>query len=108
MVLKPEDLYDQLKICDNAKEVGDYLFEKLEEVKNSYSEIIDHRGLGLMQGLEFNGPVKDVINNALDNGLVLINAGTNIIRFLPPLIVTKEDVDKMIVLLREAIEHAHS
>lgn len=101
-------LYDELKICDNAKEVGDYLFEKLEEVKNSYSEIIDHRGLGLMQGLEFNGPVKDVINNALDNGLVLINAGTNIIRFLPPLIVTKEDVDKMIVLLREAIENAHS
>ncbi|MBO4346877.1 MAG: aminotransferase class III-fold pyridoxal phosphate-dependent enzyme, partial [Lachnospiraceae bacterium] len=43
----------------------------------------------------------------LDNGLVLINAGTNIIRFLPPLIVTKEDVDRMIAVLKEAIENAH-
>jgi acetylornithine/N-succinyldiaminopimelate aminotransferase len=59
-----------------------------------------------MQGLEFNKPVADVINNALKNGLVLINAGTNIIRFLPPLIITKEDVDKMIAVLKEAIENA--
>ena len=60
-----------------------------------------------MQGLEFNKPVSDIINNALDNGLVLINAGTQIIRFLPPLIITKNDVDKMIVILKEAIENAH-
>ena len=60
-----------------------------------------------MQGLEFNKPVGDIINNALDNGLVLINAGTQIIRFLPPLIITKDDVDRMIVILKEAIENAH-
>ncbi len=100
-------LYEELNICDNAKEVGEYLFEKLEEVKNTYDEIVDHRGMGLMQGLEFNKPVSDIINNALDNGLVLINAGTQIIRFLPPLIITKNDVDKMIVILKEAIENAH-
>lgn len=99
-------LYEKLNICENAKTVGAYLFDKLEEVKNSYDEIIDHRGMGLMQGLEFNKPVADVINNALKNGLVLINAGTNIIRFLPPLIITKEDVDKMIAVLKEAIENA--
>ena len=63
--------------------------------------------MGLMQGLEFNKPVADIINNALDNGLVLINAGTQIIRFLPPLIITKDDVDRMIVILKEAIENAH-
>ena len=100
-------LYKELNICDNAKEVGEYLFEKLEEIKNTYDEIVDHRGMGLMQGLEFNKPVSDIINNALDNGLVLINAGTQIIRFLPPLIITKNDVDKMIVILKEAIENAH-
>ena len=99
-------LYEKLNICENAKTVGAYLFDKLEEVKNSYDEIIGHRGMGLMQGLEFNKPVADVINNALKNGLVLINAGTNIIRFLPPLIITKEDVDKMIAVLKEAIENA--
>ncbi len=100
-------LYEELNICENAKTVGAYLFDKLEEIKENYDEIIDHRGMGLMQGLEFNKPVADVINNALDNGLVLINAGTNIIRFLPPLIVTKEDVDRMIAVLKEAIENAH-
>lgn len=100
-------LYEELNICENAKTVGAYLFDKLEEIKENYDEIIDHRGMGLMQGLEFKKPVADVINNALDNGLVLINAGTNIIRFLPPLIVTKEDVDRMIAVLKEAIENAH-
>ncbi len=100
-------LYEELNICENAKTVGAYLFDRLEEIKENYDEIIDHRGMGLMQGLEFNKPVADVINNALDNGLVLINAGTNIIRFLPPLIVTKEDVDRMIAVLKEAIENAH-
>ncbi len=100
-------LYKELNICENAKTVGEYLFEKLEEVKNTYSEITDHRGMGLMQGLEFNKPVRDIINNALDNGLVLINAGTQIIRFLPPLIITRDDVDRMTVILKEAIENAH-
>ena len=60
-----------------------------------------------MQGLEFDKPVGDIINYALDKGLVLINAGTNIIRFLPPLIITKDDVDRMIVILKEAIENAY-
>ena len=60
-----------------------------------------------MQGLEFDKPVADIINNALDNGLVLINAGTQIIRFLPPLIITRDDVDRMTVILKEAIENAH-
>ena len=100
-------LYKELNICENAKTVGEYLFEKLEEVKNTYSEITDHRGMGLMQGLEFDKPVVDIINNALDNGLVLINAGTQIIRFLPPLIITRDDVDRMTVILKEAIENAH-
>ena len=100
-------LYKELNICENAKNVGAYLFDKLEEIKNSYDEIVDHRGMGLMQGLEFNKPVADIINKALDKGLILINAGTNIIRFLPPLVITNDDVDRMIAVLKEAIEDAH-
>ena len=100
-------LYEELNICENAKNVGAYLFEKLEEIKNSYDEIVDQRGMGLMQGLEFNKPVADIINKALDKGLILINAGTNIIRFLPPLVITNDDVDRMIAVLKEAIEDAH-
>lgn len=99
-------LYDELKVCDNAKEVGDYLFAELEKVKAEFPEITAHRGMGLMQGLVFDKPVADIINNALDNGLVLINAGTQIIRFLPPLVISKEDVDSMVAILKEAISNA--
>jgi acetylornithine/N-succinyldiaminopimelate aminotransferase len=97
------DLYDELNIVDNAKEMGDYLWEKLETIKANHSEIIDHRGLGLMQGLQFNKPVGEYINKALDKGLVLINAGTEIIRFLPPLIVTRADIDKMTDILESVL-----
>ena len=97
------DLYDELNIVDNAKEMGDYLWEKLETIKANHSEIIDHRGLGLMQGLQFNKPVGEYINKALDKGLVLINAGTEIIRFLPPLIVTRADIDKMADILESVL-----
>ncbi len=99
-------LYDELNICENAKVVGDYLFAELKKVKAEFPEITAHRGMGLMQGLVFDKPVADIINNALDNGLVLINAGTQIIRFLPPLIITKDDVDVMIAILKEAILNA--
>ena len=88
----------------HAKEVGAYLYEKLEEIKNEYDVVTDHRGKGLMQGLELNTEVAPVINAALDAGLVLINAGTKIIRFLPPLVIEKEDVDTMITVLKEAMK----
>jgi acetylornithine/N-succinyldiaminopimelate aminotransferase len=52
-----------------------------------------------MQGLVFNRPVADVINKALENGLILINAGAEIIRFVPPLVITKKNVDDMIEIL---------
>ena len=91
-------------IPGHAKEVGAYLYEKLEEIKNEYDVVTDHRGKGLIQGLELNTEVAPVINAALDAGLVLINAGTKIIRFLPPLVIEKEDVDTMITVLKEAMK----
>ena len=100
--------FERRKVLDNVREVGAYLYEKLEEVKAKHPQIIDHRGKGLMQGLEFNDAVAPVINNALSNGLVLINAGTNIIRFLPPLVITKEDVDTMTSILEKAIQSTES
>ena len=57
-----------------------------------------------MQGLVFTDPVAPIIGNALSNGLVLINAGSNIIRFLPPLVIEKEDVDEMLTILKEALK----
>ena len=56
-----------------------------------------------MQGLVFESPVNNVINAALEKGLILINAGANIIRFIPPLVIGKENVDEMTQILRECL-----
>ena len=83
--------------------VGAYLYDRLEEVAKEYDCIKAHRGVGLMQGLVFEQPVGDIIKRAMDLGLILINAGANIIRFVPSLVITEEDVDQMISILKEAI-----
>lgn len=93
------DLYKELDIISNVQEVGQYLFDRLEKLCLESDKIVAHRGMGLMQGLEFKEPVKDIINACMDKGLILINAGTNIIRFVPPLIITKENVDEMMDIL---------
>lgn len=100
-VSKVFDLFDEQKILENVKEVSAYLEEKLDALKDKYDFIIDRRGKGLMQGIECSIPVGTIIQKGLDNGLILINAGTNIIRFVPPLTITKSHVDEMITLIEK-------
>ena len=95
--------FEEKKVPENAAKVGAYLWDKLEEVKKEHTDIKDHRGVGLMQGLEFDHPVADIINKALEKGLVLINAGTDIIRFLPPLVINEAHVDEMLSILKECL-----
>lgn len=104
-ICKVIELFEQEKVLDNVKEVGAYLEEKLEELTNSYDIFECHRGVGLMQGLVCKEPVGPIIQKALEEGLILINAGTNIIRFVPPLVITKSDVDKMIGILKKCLEN---
>ncbi len=96
-------LFEEKHVLENVREVGAYLYEVLEGIRAEHSDITDHRGVGLMQGLEFDHPVAEIINKALDKGLVLINAGTNIIRFLPPLVISKKEVDDMAAILKECL-----
>lgn len=86
-------------ILDNVKEQGKYLKSKLEQLKEKYSFITDVRGIGLMLGMELEFPVSDIINKAIDEGLLLLNSGQNIIRFVPPLIITKDEIDEGITIL---------
>ena len=102
-VEKVLDLFEEDHIIENVREVAPYLEEKLEELKNKYDCIQERRGTGLMQGLVFDKPVGEIINKALEKGLILINAGANIIRFVPPLVITKENVDEMISILDTCI-----
>ena len=85
------ELFEKQHILDNVKEVSAYLEEKLDELVAE-----------LMQGLELSINPKDVIANALDNGLILFSAGTNVIRMVPPLVITKADVDEMITKLKKS------
>ena len=97
------EIFEEEKIVEHVQKVGGYLYKKLEEMKDEYSQITGHRGLGLMQGLEFDGPVGDIIVKAMDRGLILMSAGANVIRFVPPLIITEEHVDEMCRILRSVI-----
>ncbi len=98
------DLFESNHIIDNVREVSKYLEERLDALAEKYGDIVERRGSGLLQGLEFDHPVGNIITKALDNGLILINAGTNIIRFIPPLIITKKDVDDMIAILEPCLQ----
>ena len=97
------DLFEEKHIIENVTSVGKYMEQQLDKLVEKYDCIITRRGMGLMQGLVFDKPVAAIIQTALDNGLILINAGADIIRFLPPLIITKKDVDDMILLLEKSI-----
>lgn len=98
------DLYEELHIVDHVKEVGTYLYDRLEDMKEKQECILAHRGIGLMQGLEFSVPVAPIVRKALEHGLVIISAGANVIRFVPPLVIEKEDVDEMVRILSDVIE----
>lgn len=103
-IKKTLDLFEENHIIEHVNSVGCYLEEQLEKIASEYDCVIAHRGKGLMQGLEFDKPVGSIIAKAIEKGLLLISAGTNVIRFLPPLIITEEEIDSMIAILKEAIE----
>lgn len=103
-ICKVLELFEEQKVLENVREVGPYLSEKLEELARRHDCIETHRGIGLMQGLVFRKPVADIINRALEKGLILINAGSHIIRFVPALVIGRAEVDAMIELLDSCIE----
>ncbi len=90
------DIFEKNNIVAHVNEVALYLELALEKLKDKYSFITDRRGLGLMQGLEMEIPVGQVAARALDEGLLVITAGSNVVRFVPPLIIEKQHVDEMV------------
>ena len=102
-VAKVFELFEEQKVLENVKENGAYLYEKLEEFAKEHDSVKEHRGFGFMQGLEFTMPVKDIAAKALENGLILISAGANTIRFLPPLVMQKAQIDEMLDILKKCV-----
>ena len=97
------DLFEEEKIVENVNEVAPYFEEKLDEIVRDFDNVTARRGKGFMQGLVLTTPVGELVNKAIENGLLVISAGSDVLRMVPPLTITKENVDEMIEILRKSL-----
>jgi len=97
------DIFEETDILNNVKQMAEYLEQNLDKLVAKYDMIVSRRGKGLIQGLECREPVADILTKALEKGLVVISAGPNVIRFVPPLIIGKDQIDEMIQILEGCI-----
>ena len=102
-VSKVFDLFEEEKIVEHVRQITPYLEEKLDALVDKYDFITTRRGKGLMQGLVLEGkPVGEVVTKAIENGLLVISAGSNVLRLVPPLVITETDIDEMIEKLEKS------
>ena len=97
------DLFEKQNVLDNVNAVAPYLEQKLDELVAKYDFLTARRGKGLMQGLVCTLPVGQVSAKALEQGLIVITAGADVLRFVPPLVIEKQHVDEMIEKLEKAL-----
>lgn len=104
-VSKVFDIFEQDRILDHVKELTPYFEKKLDELAAKYDCVSARRGKGFMQGLVITGrPVGDVVKKALEEGLLVISAGSDVLRLVPPLIIKKEHIDEMVDILSDCLE----
>ncbi|BES65611.1 acetylornithine transaminase [Gottschalkiaceae bacterium SANA] len=93
---------EEENILENVQKMGAYLKEQLLNLKTDH--LLEVRGMGLMLGAEFDIPAGPICKACAEKGLLLVGAGANVIRFVPPLVVTKGDIDRMIAILQEVMD----
>lgn len=93
------EMMEREDITGHVKEIAPYLEQKLDELVAKYDFLTARRGMGLIQGVVCEKPVGEVAAAALEKGLVVITAGSDVLRFVPPLIIGKEHVDEMALKL---------
>lgn len=104
-VSKVFDLFEEQHILEHVKKITPYFEEKLDMLVDKYEFLTARRGKGLMQGLVVAGrPVGEIVTKALENGLIVISAGTDVLRFVPPLIITEHDIDEMVEKLEVSFQ----
>ena len=95
------DIFEELNLPAHVKEISAYLEEKLDVLVDKYDCLTQRRGVGLIQGVVTTKPVGEITSKALEEGLLIISAGSDVLRFVPPLVIEKEHVDEMI----EKLDH---
>lgn len=103
-VSKVFDLFESMQILKHVREVSKYLEMRLDELIKKYDFLTGRRGMGLMQGVVTTENAADISAKALEHGLVVITAGADVVRILPPLVITQGDVDEMIRRFMAAVE----
>ena len=113
-IYKPDNLNEKDRYVTDELERGrteilgddildEYLDEKLKKLAGEKSLVKETRGLGLMRGLELTEAAGPYVTKALEKGLILMSAGTNVIRFVPPLVIEKKDIDEMAEILADVL-----
>lgn len=100
-VSKVLDIFEEKNIIAHVREISAYMEEQLDLLVKEYEFITARRGVGLMQGLELTIPVGEISSKSLEQGLIVITAGNNVLRLVPPLVIEKEHVDEMIEKLQK-------
>lgn len=90
-------------LLENVEKQGKHLRKRLEELKSKHSVIKDIRGVGLIQGIELSINGSELVGKCIDKGLLLVGAGANVVRFVPPLIVSESEIDEAIEILDESL-----
>ena len=96
--------FKERDIVAHVRETAPYLDKKLNSLKEKFSSIKDIRGEGFMRAIEFDSPVAPIVTKAQENGLIVLTAGSNILRLVPPLIIEKEHIDEMAEVLEKSID----
>lgn len=97
------DIYEEEDLVNKSDKNGQYFMEKLESLKQNHDCIVEVRGHGLMVGVELNYDCGDLVKEAQDKGVLINVANGNVIRFVPPLIITKEELDKVVEVIDEIL-----
>ncbi len=97
------DIYEEEDLVNKSHENGLYFKEKLEALKDTHDCIVDVRGHGLMIGVETNYGCGDLVSKAQEKGLLINVANGTVIRFVPPLIITREELDKVVEIIDEIL-----
>ena len=98
------EMMERDRMTEHVRAIAPYLEKRLDELVEKYDCLTERRGRGLMQGIVCKKPVGQVAARALEEGLIVITAGSDVLRFVPPLIIEETDVDEMISRLEKSLE----
>ncbi len=94
------DQFEKLQLIEHVQKLTGYLEQTLDALVCRHACLKERHGMGFMQGIEVEGrPVSDIINRALEKGLILLSAEGNVLRFVPPLVIEESDIDEMAGLM---------